>query len=59
MEAQCTCPYCGEAIDLWLDEDGGRSQTYVEDCSVCCRPMQVTVAVDTDGEASAFVTRTD
>ena len=57
MEAQCSCPYCGEPIELWLDADGGHSQSYVEDCSVCCHPMQVSVTVDDDGEASAYVTR--
>ncbi len=35
-----TCPYCWErieiAIDLSVDE-----QRYVEDCSVCCRPMVI------------------
>jgi hypothetical protein len=39
------CPYCGEAIELALDPSAGPA-SYVEDCPVCCRPMQVTVAVD-------------
>jgi sarcosine oxidase delta subunit len=34
------CPYCGEALELWFDSSGG-AQTYVEDCAVCCRPMEV------------------
>jgi hypothetical protein len=25
-----------------------RSQTYVEDCEVCCRPIQILYAVDQD-----------
>ena len=28
-------------------------QTYVEDCEVCCRPMEIRYAVD-DGEIVAF-----
>lgn len=39
------CPYCGEAIELAVDESAG-SATYVEDCPVCCHPMQVDVEVD-------------
>jgi hypothetical protein len=33
------CPHCGEAIDTWPDPGGGEQQQYVEDCSVCCRPI--------------------
>jgi len=43
MEAEACCPYCGEPISLWIDESGGRSQGYVEDCAVCCRPIDVQV----------------
>ena len=35
------CPSCGEPIELWLDLSVD-SQSYIEDCSVCCCPMQVT-----------------
>lgn len=44
------CPYCGEPIELLVDETAG-SAAYVEDCSVCCRPMQVAVEVN-DGMVS-------
>jgi hypothetical protein len=36
------CPACGEPIDLGIDTSVPE-QEYVEDCSVCCRPMAVTV----------------
>ena len=39
------CPYCGESIDLVIDDSVGNQQ-YVEDCSVCCRPINVDVAAD-------------
>lgn len=39
-----SCPYCGEPVELILDEGGGSHQVYVEDCPVCCRPWQVEVA---------------
>ena len=41
-----SCPYCGEAVDLDIDEGGGNQQSYVEDCPVCCRPWQVEVTHD-------------
>jgi hypothetical protein len=37
---EVTCPYCGEAITLFLDLSV-EEQTYIEDCSVCCQPMSV------------------
>jgi hypothetical protein len=43
------CPYCGESIELVID-DSVEHQEYVEDCSVCCRPINVTVSVDADSE---------
>ena len=43
--AEVMCPSCGETIDLWLDLSID-SQTYIEDCSVCCRPMQVTYSAE-------------
>jgi len=42
------CPYCGETIDLAID-DSVDHQQYVEDCQVCCRPINIAVAVDEDG----------
>jgi hypothetical protein len=51
--ANVTCPYCGEPIELMVDESAGPS-SYIEDCQVCCRPIQVDVAVD-DGQVSVRV----
>ena len=41
------CPSCWETIELELDLSAG-SATYVEDCPVCCHPMQVRLAVGED-----------
>lgn len=38
------CPYCGEPIELVVDCSVD-DQTYIEDCSVCCHPMVVSVQV--------------
>jgi hypothetical protein len=52
MDVVATCPYCGEPIDLEIDESGGRSQHYIEDCSVCCQPIEITAGIDADGRVS-------
>jgi hypothetical protein len=59
MEIECACPYCGESMALWVDADGGQSQRYVEDCAVCCRPIQVHASIDSNGETFASVQRGD
>jgi hypothetical protein len=41
MDVEIDCPYCGEPVSLQIDESAGRSQTYIEDCSVCCQPIEV------------------
>jgi uncharacterized Zn finger protein len=56
--ANVTCPYCGEAIDLAVDVSAG-SQSYIEDCQVCCQPMNVNVSVDADGDVAVTVSRDD
>jgi transposase-like protein len=40
------CPYCGEDVELDVDESGGSRQSFVQDCPVCCRPWQVDVRLD-------------
>jgi hypothetical protein len=55
MEAQGICPYCGELVDLWLDESAGTHQRYVEDCPICCRPWQVEVTIDEGGARMALL----
>lgn len=35
------CPYCWENVSMLLDPSVYK-QTYVEDCEVCCNPIQVT-----------------
>lgn len=53
-----SCPYCGEFQEVELDLSAG-SQDYVEDCQVCCRPMEFTVEVDAAGELAGLEVRRD
>ena len=42
-----TCPYCGEEIELHIEEDVRGS--FVQDWEVCCHPWLVRVARTADG----------
>ena len=55
MEHEFGCPYCGEPISMVLDLSVP-AQAYVEDCEVCCRPIEVRYRAD-EGELSAFEAR--
>lgn len=34
------CPYCWESISMLLDTSVD-AQTYVEDCEICCNPIEI------------------
>lgn len=42
MEYFFQCPYCWEEISMVLDPSVTQ-QTYIEDCEVCCNPLEVHV----------------
>ena len=42
------CPSCGESIQLLVD-CSIPEQEYIEDCQVCCRPIQISALVDSQG----------
>ena len=44
-----TCPYCGERFEALVDASAG-SQSYVEDCPVCCRPIEMSLDVHADDD---------
>jgi len=50
------CPYCGERlqtrVDLTADEPG-----FVEDCEVCCRPIEFHIERDAAGGLVALQVR--
>jgi hypothetical protein len=52
------CPYCGESYETVVDLSAG-SQRYIEDCAVCCKPIEVTLRVGDDGELLEISTGTD
>lgn len=52
------CPYCGETIDILID-CSIPYQSYIEDCQVCCRPINLNVVVDEEAEPVVTATHED
>ena len=55
IEYAFDCPYCAAPITMLLDPSVPR-QRYVEDCEVCCNPVEVAYEVE-DDEVVAFEAR--
>ncbi len=47
------CPYCLEKISMILDLSIVEFQTYIEDCEVCCQPIQISFQAE-NGELKDF-----
>jgi hypothetical protein len=50
------CPYCGEAFETQADASAG-SCTYIEDCQVCCQPIEMELHVDEGGALRELIAR--
>ena len=48
------CPYCGEIIRV-LIEPSDMDQQYIEDCQVCCRPINFSVYENMNGDIDVNV----
>lgn len=58
LDRSVSCPYCGEGIELLID-DSASNQDYYEDCSVCCRPIRIKLDIDFDGACQVLILRDD
>lgn len=47
VERRIRCPFCDEAMTILVDTSAG-SQSYVEDCQICCQPMQISFDAEED-----------
>jgi len=54
QEADIGCPYCGEVITLLIDPSID-TQQYIEDCQVCCRPIEIFVSPGSDDSVQVEV----
>ncbi len=39
------CPYCGQSISVIVDLSVSQ-QRYVEDCEICCQPIELSYCVE-------------
>jgi len=46
------CPYCGERLETRVDLTAGERE-YIEDCEVCCRPIEFAIELTEDGGLQA------
>lgn len=49
------CPYCGESFETPVDTSSG-SARYVEDCQICCQPIEFSLEVDHAGVLQSLST---
>lgn len=47
VERRIRCPFCGESMDIVIDLSAG-AQSYVEDCQICCQPMEIGFTTEDD-----------
>jgi hypothetical protein len=50
LETSFVCAYCLQVNEILVDTSGGRTQEYIEDCQVCCRPNRLRIAIDEELE---------
>jgi hypothetical protein len=50
------CPYCGERYVTPIDLTVGGA-TFIEDCQICCRPIELEVRVDDRGALESLAVR--
>ena len=53
--ASVQCPFCGQSSELEIDQTAG-DQSFVTDCEVCCRPMEVRVVCEGGAVSEVSVT---
>jgi hypothetical protein len=53
-EVSYVCDACGEEIVIPIDFSAGKSQEYVEDCPVCCRPNIIHIEIDEEGDVRVW-----
>jgi hypothetical protein len=50
------CPWCGERLETRVDLTTADA-SYIEDCEVCCRPIEFTIEREADGALLAVGVR--
>ncbi len=55
-ERSVECPYCGERFEAVIDPSSG-DQDYVEDCPVCCQPIEFILRMGVQGRRARLTLR--
>jgi hypothetical protein len=50
------CPYCGESYGISIDLTAG-SQTQIEDCQICCQPIEFAIKIARSGALRSVTSR--
>ena len=56
--AHIRCPYCGEPLEITI-ESSVRRQDYIEDCQVCCKPINLRIGISDAGQLNIEVRSED
>lgn len=56
QEYRLTCPWCWEVYSLWLESEADKVEL-IEDCQVCCHPIQLRLRTALNGDISLEVER--
>ena len=57
-DCEFLCPHCGEAISIRADTSAGEEQSFIYDCEVCCKPIQIRFEIE-GGEIVNFTAESD
>ena len=52
LEHFTNCPFCNADISVLIDSSIPQ-QNYIEDCEVCCRPLEINLTIE-NGELMSF-----
>ena len=58
LEVAVQCPYCWERFTILVDGSVD-TQEYIEDCEVCCRPIDFDVHLDEQDRVSVQARQAD
>ena len=53
-----SCPHCGVDLSARVEPGSGKEQQFIQDCEVCCKPIQIQVRFQGD-EIVHFEARAD
>lgn len=45
-----TCPICFESFEILIDLTAGNIQSFIYDCEICCRPIQINLRISKKGK---------